>query len=76
MHKKTDQELLEDIKRKDEKTILFLRKEYEPMIKYMILNYSYSDGENNVSCSLSDAEDLLHDALYILLDKIINSTLN
>jgi len=39
MHKKTDKEIIENIKRKDDKTILFLRKEYEPMVKYMILNY-------------------------------------
>ncbi len=72
MHKITDKEIIENIKRKDDKTILFLRKEYESMIKYMILNYRFSDGNVSVSASLTDAEDLLHDALYILLDKIIN----
>lgn len=72
MRNKTDKELIELIKNKDNKTILFLRKEYEPMVRYMILNFRYSDGDNAVSALLSDTEDLLHDAFYILTDKIIN----
>ncbi|NPA67325.1 MAG: sigma-70 family RNA polymerase sigma factor [Chlorobi bacterium] len=72
MQRLSDKELIERIKAKDDKVILFLRREYEPMIRYMILNYAFSDGETTVSASLSDAEDLLHDTFYILLDKILN----
>ena len=72
MRNKTDKELIKLIKDKNNKAILFLRKEYEPMIKYMILNFRYSDGNNSVSAVLSDTEDLLHDAFYILTDKIFN----
>ena len=70
MHKKTDKELIENIKKRDEKTILFLRTEYEPMVKYMVLNYKFSDGKNTVSAFLSDTEDILHDALYVLIKKV------
>jgi len=66
----SDQLIIENIKKKDEKTIYKLRLEYLPLVKYMVLNYKYSDGKRFVSAEQSDAEDLLHDALYILIKKI------
>lgn len=72
----SDLEILENIKEKDEKTILYLRREYLPMVKYMILNYRYSDGKRTITASQNDVDDLLHDALYVLIKKIISGNFN
>ena len=71
MKRISDREILKKIKKKDESTILYLRREYLPMVKYMILNYRYSDGIRTITATQNDADDLLHDALYVLIKKII-----
>lgn len=70
MKKKTDLEILENIRARDEKTMHYLFKEYLPIIKYMVSNYKYSDGKIGVSGNESDVNDLFHDALYIVIKKI------
>ena len=76
MKRRSDQEILENIKEKDEKTILYLRREYLPMVKYMVLNYRYSDGIRTITGSQNDVDDLLHDALYVLIKKILSGNFN
>lgn len=72
MKNRSDQEILEKIREKDENTILYLRKEYLPMIRYMLLNYRYSDGVRTIKGSLNDTDDILHDALYVVIKKILS----
>ena len=72
VNKLTDKEILKNIKEKDEKTIYYLRMEYLPLVKYMVLNYVYSNGKITTSGSQSDVEDILHDALYIVIKKILS----
>lgn len=76
MKKYSDKELIEKIKEKDEDTIYKLRMEYLPMVKYMVLNYRYSDGNRAVLASQNEVEDLLHDALYVVIKKILDGNLN
>lgn len=57
MDRKTDQEILEKIEERDEKTICYLRKEYLPMVKYMVQNYKYSDGKRTISAELGNTKN-------------------
>ena len=72
MTKMTDQELLKKIRSRDEKTIVYLRELYYPMIKYMVENYKYSDNINLISGNQADIEDIMHDTFYIMMKKISN----
>jgi len=76
MQKNKDSELIKRILAKDEKVIVELRKKYFPMIKYMVMNYKYSDGTNISTGNFDDAEDILHDTFYIIIKKIFNKKLS
>jgi RNA polymerase sigma factor (sigma-70 family) len=71
----SDKQIIANIENKDEKTLRLLRSEYLPLVKYMVLNYNYSDGKRFVTAEAEEAEDLLHDALYILIKKILDGKL-
>lgn len=70
MRKYSDQEIIEHLKERNGEAIQYLLKKYLPMVKYMTLNYKYSDGRIVITGDEYDAEDVFQEALYIIIKKI------
>ncbi len=73
MKRYTDQQIIENILKKDAETMQFLHNEYLPIVKYLVYHCSYRSEKVNVQLYETDAEDILYDALYILIKKIYDN---
>ncbi len=70
MNKMTDQEIVEQIEKKDPNAILYLRKEYYPIVLFLADKLGIQTDQGVRYVNDYEVEDIFNDALYVLVEKI------
>ena len=70
MAKYSDQEIIDHLKERKSEAVRHIIRKYLPMVKYMVKEFRFSDGNILIKGSEKDAEDIFQEALYIIIKKI------
>lgn len=70
MRKYSDELIIEHLRERKSDAVSYIIKKYLPMIKFMVSDYSYSDGSILAVGNEDDAEDIFQETLYIIIKKI------
>jgi len=66
----TDQEIVDQIEKKDPDAILYLRKEYYPIVCFLAEKLGIQTDQGVIYVNDYEVEDIFNDALYVLVEKI------
>ena len=70
MEKYSDELIIKHLRERKSDAVSYIVKKYLPMIKFMVSDYNYSEGQISASLNEDDAEDIFQESLYIIIKKI------
>jgi RNA polymerase sigma factor (sigma-70 family) len=72
MNKMTDQEILDQIVKRDPKAIMYLRNEYFPIVRFLADKLGIKTDQGVLYVYDYEIEDIFNDAMYVLVEKVFS----